>query len=387
MPWNARCARPSTTSSVWPRSGIVPIEDALPEAFAARLLAWYDRHGRHDLPWQHPRDPYRIWVAEIMLQQTRVETVIPYFERFLARFPDVQALAAASEDEVLGLWSGLGYYARARNLHRAARRIQEVHGGEMPRALEPLMALPGIGRSTAGAILAQAFDARHPILDGNVKRVLARHRAIDGWPGEAQVARRLWSLAEALTPRQRVADYTQAIMDLGATLCTRSRPGCTACPVQEDCRARASGDPLRWPQPRPRRVLPVRKTCFVLLRRGEEVLLERRPSPGLWGGLWCFPQQPDPAAARAWLAAHLGLVGGRMLPPFRHSFTHFRLEITPLLCEVPENRRSRTMEGRDRVWYNVRSSPAMRGVPAPVRRLLDSLETLPGESMVPEDRR
>ncbi len=357
-----------------------------PADFAERLLAWYDRHGRHDLPWKRPRDPYRIWVSEIMLQQTRVGTVIPYFERFMTRFPDVASLARATEDAVLGLWSGLGYYARARHLHRAARILLAEHGGELPRDPETLRALPGIGRSTAAAILAQAFDERHAILDGNVKRVLARHRAIDGWPGQAAVERRLWALAEALTPSRRVADYTQAIMDLGASVCTRARPRCDACPVAGDCLARASGEPTRWPRPRPRRPQPVRQTCFLLLRHGDAVLLERRPPTGLWGGLWCFPQCDSRPEADRWLAEMAGPDAvWRELPGVRHAFTHFRLEITPLLCSLPENPARRVMDGGDRLWYNVRTPDALRGLPAPVRRLLESLRRQADERTDPED--
>ncbi len=321
-----------------------------------------------------------------MLQQTRVGTVIPYFERFMARFPDVASLAAAPEDAVLGLWSGLGYYARARNLHRAARILVAEHGGELPRDPETLGTLPGIGRSTAAAILAQAFDERHAILDGNVKRVLARHRAVDGWPGQAAVERRLWELAEALTPSRRVADYTQAIMDLGASVCTRTRPGCDACPVAGDCLARAAGEPTRWPHPRPRRNTPVRQACFLILRHGDAVLLERRPPAGIWGGLWCFPQSESREAADRWLADEVDAgLDWEELPGFRHVFTHFRLEITPLSCTLPENLAPRVMDGGDRLWYNVRTPDGLRGLPAPVRRLLETLQCLSDERTDPED--
>ncbi|MBS0396359.1 MAG: A/G-specific adenine glycosylase, partial [Proteobacteria bacterium] len=251
-----------------------PVPSPAPEpgpdaaSFATRLLAWYERHGRHDLPWQRDRSPYRVWVSEVMLQQTQVATVIPYYERFMGRFPDVAALAAAPLDEVLHHWSGLGYYARARHLHRAAACLVAEHGGELPASVEALTALPGIGRSTAGAILALARDERHPILDGNVKRVLARWFGIEGFPGQPRVAALLWELSERVTPSRRAADYTQAVMDLGATLCTRSRPRCSECPVGADCVAQATGRVASLPVPRAARARPVRRVAWLVLRRG-----------------------------------------------------------------------------------------------------------------------
>jgi len=247
---------------------------ARPEAaFAARLLAWFQRHGRHDLPWQKRRTPYRVWVSEIMLQQTQVATVIPYYQRFMARFPTAQVLADAPIDDVLHLWTGLGYYARARNLHKAAQIIRDRHGGRFPRAMEAVQELPGIGRSTAGAILAIATGQRHPILDGNVKRVLTRHGAIPGWPGDKRVEERLWELAERYTPKAHAADYTQAIMDLGATLCTRSKPRCEACPVAVDCAARGLGKQTKFPASKPRKLMPVRRTRMLLLLAEESIFL------------------------------------------------------------------------------------------------------------------
>jgi A/G-specific adenine glycosylase len=306
--------------------------------FAPRLLAWWDRHGRKDLPWQRQRTPYRVWVAEIMLQQTQVAAVAGYFERFVAAFPDVAALAAAPLDAVLHRWSGLGYYARARNLHRAARLLAADGAAEPPATLEALCALPGIGRSTAGAILACAFGTRAPILDGNVRRVLARHRAVAGAPGERAASALLWALAEALTPHARVGDYTQAIMDLGATVCTRTRPRCDDCPVAADCIARASGRVAELPSVRRRAVLPVRAARMLVVRRPDGgVLLEQRPARGLWGGLWTFPELAADTAVDTALA-HLGVAAGtagvRELPPFEHAFTHFRLTVSPLLVEL-----------------------------------------------------
>ena len=347
--------------------------------FAARLLEWFDRSGRHDLPWQRDRRPYTVWVSEIMLQQTQVATVIPYFERFVARFPDVAPLAAAPLDDVLALWAGLGYYARARNLHRAARTVVDRYDGELPETLDELMALPGIGRSTAGAILAQAKGLRYPILDGNVKRVLARYHAIEGWPGERAIEARLWALADAHTPEARVADYTQAIMDLGATVCVRHRPACILCPVMDGCTARKLGIEARVPAPRPKRERPERRRAMLVVRDAEgRVLLERRPERGIWGGLWSLPELDDGDSAREWCERRLGAspVGEIELPVLVHSFTHFDLLIAPRLVRLATDCRA-VMESESFVWYN----PAARsdvGIAAPIRALLDRLPA-PGE--------
>ena len=344
------------------------------DSLAERLLAWWRAHGRKDLPWQRDPSPYRVWVSEIMLQQTQVATVIPYFERFMARFPDLRSLAGAGEDEVLHLWSGLGYYARARNLRRAAQEVLARHGGELPRDIGALQALPGIGRSTAGAILALAHGDRHPILDGNVKRVLARYHAVEGWPGGAAVERELWVLAERHTPCREVAAYTQAMMDLGATLCTRARPQCASCPLAADCRARAEGRQEELPAPRPRRVRPLKKSRMLILTDGPSVLLERRPAAGIWGGLWSFPELPEGEEAAAWCRQALGLGIGEVEPwaPVRHGFTHFELEIQPLHAVVRKNRAMALAEGPARVWHDTRTSEA-RGLAAPVQRLLERL--------------
>ena len=343
---------------------------------AAPLLAWYDRHGRHDLPWKDGADPYRIWLSEIMLQQTRVQTVIPYFQRFVAAFPDVAALAAADEDRVLGLWTGLGYYARARNLHRAARQLLDTHAGRFPADVDALAALPGIGRSTAGAVAAMAFGVRAPILDGNVKRVLTRLEAIEGWPGAREIEKRLWALAEAWTPTERVADYTQAIMDLGATVCTPKRPLCERCPLADRCVARIEGRVDRIPTPRPKRTLPERETRMVLLQDPiGRVLLSRRPAPGIWGGLWCFPElevEADPVDA---VSALLQLPGDDVPKltawgTVRHTFTHYRLTITPLYGMLPRAADNVRDEGRD--WF-APAETAHVGLAAPVKRLLEVL--------------
>ncbi len=341
---------------------------------APRLLVWHARHGRHDLPWQHPRSPYRVWLSEIMLQQTQVATVIAYFERFVGRLPSLADLAAADEDTVLGLWSGLGYYRRARNLHRAARLCTERHGNSLPRDFDALMALPGIGRSTAGAIMAQAFDEPFAILDGNAKRVLARHFAVPGWTGEARVGKRLWQLAEAQTPAGNVADYTQAIMDLGATVCTRHRPQCDLCPLADTCRALARGLTAELPTPRPRKAVPRRSTWMLILRDSKgRVLLQRRDGHGVWPGLWSLPES-DGRAAAGRLANRLAKGPGRArtLAPVQHAFSHYRLKIQPLLWDNVEA--ARRISDNDELRWRGSEDLAEAGLPAPVRRILDTLE-------------
>ena len=340
---------------------------------ADRLLTWAARSGRHDLPWQLERTPYRVWVSEIMLQQTQVATVIPYFERFMARFPDTSSLADAPLDEVLHLWAGLGYYARARNLHRAARQIRDHHGGEFPSGLAAVEALPGIGRSTAGAILALARNERFAILDGNARRVLARYFAVAGSVSDAAVLKELWQLAENCTPAVDVAAYTQAIMDLGATLCVRSRPLCPRCPLASGCAALAAGRQHEIPAPR-RALTRTQRQVFmvVALKDSGEVLLERRPETGIWGGLWCLPQFASQAAAAAFIEASLGAdcAPPQLLGNLEHAFTHFDLTIRPLLvrCAPP------AAEVRDaaELWYNIRT-PARIGLPAPISALLADL--------------
>jgi A/G-specific adenine glycosylase len=300
-----------------------------------RLLRWYDRHGRKDLPWK-TGDAYHVWLSEIMLQQTQVGTVIPYFQRFVARFPTIRSLARADINAVLHLWSGLGYYARARNLHRAAQILMRDYGGRMPPDFEAVVSLPGIGRSTAGAILAQAYGQRHPILDGNVKRVFARYHAIAEPLQGSAVERRLWELAEYHTPRARVADYTQAIMDIGATLCRRTRPGCVRCPLRRGCAAHAEGRPETYPRPKPRKTVPVRAVRMLLIRdEAGRILLQRRPPAGIWGGLWGLPECTT-RDIRAWCRDTLGLEieTDKRWPTLRHSFSHFRLDIHPIPAQL-----------------------------------------------------
>jgi A/G-specific adenine glycosylase len=346
--------------------------------FALSLLSWFDRSGRKHLPWQQQTTPYRVWVSEIMLQQTQVATVIPYYQRFMERFPDVHALAAASSDAVLHLWTGLGYYARARNLHRAAGIVVAEYGGEFPRTLEAVQALPGIGRSTAGAILALSCSQRHAILDGNVKRVLARYFGIHGFSGEAAVERELWSLAEACTPHERVANYTQAIMDLGATVCVRSRPLCAMCPVREGCVARIQGLQHVLPTPRPKKDRPQRSAfAMILLTQEGAVLLEQRPPSGLWGGLWTFPQFEQHDAALQWLGSLIDVEQAhvdRALPPYRHAFTHFDLTLQPWLVRLSGPLGSVAEAGK-LLWYHP-ARPAQIGLTKPAVQLITQLPAL-----------
>jgi A/G-specific adenine glycosylase len=345
------------------------------QAVAPALILWHRQHGRHDLPWQQQLTPYRVWVSEVMLQQTQVQTVIPYFQRFIERFPEVRALATASSDEVLHLWSGLGYYSRARNLQRAAQIIAADFGGQLPAELDALCSLPGIGRSTAAAILALTTGARHAILDGNVKRVLSRYFAIDGSPSSAEVQQNLWLLAEHCTPANQVAVYTQAIMDLGATLCTRSKPRCEQCPLQSGCIAFATGRQAALPAKRVRAKRSQREVVMLVARqRDGSVLLRRRPVSGVWGGLWCLPEFTDEAAARIFGAHQLrqASVAEHAADTVHHAFTHFDLAITPLhaRCDGPAG----VMDASDTLWYNS-AAPARIGLPAPIQQILEELPT------------
>ena len=367
-----RTSRQAHVEAVAPATPTTPATPAA-DAFAAPLLAWFDVHGRHDLPWQHPRTPYRVWLSEIMLQQTQVRVAIPYFERFVATLPTVAALAAAPLDDVLGLWSGLGYYARARNLHAAARTCAEAHGGELPRDFDALLALPGIGRSTAGAILAQAWGDRFAILDGNVTRVLARYHGVYGWPGSSATEKTLWRWSESHLPDTRLADYTQAIMDFGATLCTRAAPACGICPLQQDCVARIEGLTAVLPQPKPGKALPTRECIMlVLIDDAGRILLQRRPGTGVWAGLWSLPELPDATAAQAWLAKTVDVdtPAGQALPAIAHGFSHYHLAIAPLLWR-PARLRVRIADNADLRWL-AQDELLSVGLPAPVRKLLSS---------------
>jgi A/G-specific adenine glycosylase len=367
-------------------------------SFSSRLISWQRAHGRHDLPWQNA-DAYHVWLSEVMLQQTQVATVIPYYQRFTASFPTIAALAAATEEQVLAHWSGLGYYARGRNLHRAAQLIVEKHRGEFPRQFEDILGLPGIGRSTAAAICALAWHERRAILDGNVKRVLARYCGISGSPSEKAVEARLWQQAECLLPdettshstkpasgqvtgyfpsgggggkgleKSAIATYTQALMDLGATLCTRGKPKCGECPVRSDCVAFQDGRVSEFPMPRPRKAVPEKCTTFLLLMHGNDILLEKRPGSGIWGGLWCPPQFDDEAAARDWFVRNgMDASHGKRMATFTHTFTHFKLHITPLKIQLARKPLRGAEPGS--VWLEVEE--ALRAaIPTPVRMMLN----------------
>lgn len=347
-------------------------------SFSQALLDWFDVSGRHDLPWQQNKTPYRVWVSEIMLQQTQVQTVIPYYERFMTSFPTVEALAQSTEEAVLAHWSGLGYYARGRNLLKAAKVVVDELDGIFPSDLEGMMALPGIGRSTAGAILSIACGQRHPILDGNVKRVLCRYDAVESWSGGKQTEAKLWQRAEALTPETRFEDYTQAIMDLGATLCTRSKPKCNVCPVSENCQAWRQGRVTEFPYSKPKTEKPTREVAMLLLRKSSgDILLEKRPTNGIWGGLWSLPESPEPAVQNL-IKNKVETVcegAGDLIkwPLLKHTFSHYHLMIQPILVDRV---RSTDLEGE---WLPV-AEALTRGVPAPIRKLIKQLESHNGEN-------
>jgi A/G-specific adenine glycosylase len=346
-----------------------------PSIFARRLLGWFAIYGRHALPWQANPTPYRVWVSEIMLQQTQVATVIPYYARFMARFPDVHALAAASLDEVLHLWTGLGYYARARNLHACAHVLLGQHGGDFPQDLEGVVQLPGIGRSTAGAILAISRGQRHPILDGNVKRVLSRVFGIAGDPAAKGVLTQLWKLSDACTPADDVAAYTQAVMDLGATVCTRARPACTLCPMASDCVAAREGRQKELPGKKQKRARPSREATLLIAKAGNDestaVLLERRPLSGIWGGLWSPPQFESEAEALVWCSrAFRGVSASESLPPIDHAFTHFDLRLIPVVVRCDSAGEIR--DDAHHLWYRLESPPRI-GLPQPISQLFERL--------------
>ena len=350
------------------------------ENFSTRLLGWFAQHGRKDLPWQQNPTPYRVWVSEIMLQQTQVTTVIPYFERFMQRFPDVLRLANAAQDEVLHLWTGLGYYARGRNLHKAAQQIRDLYSGEFPTQLEQVIQLPGIGPSTAGAILSLSQGQGHAILDGNVKRVLARYHAIEGWPGTPSIEKELWQLAEQHTPKQNNAAYTQAIMDLGATVCRRSKPLCPICPQNQTCAALAQNIQNQLPTPRPKKTLPCKTTTMLMLDNGRgELLLQQRPPAGIWGGLWSFPEltqtAPSDAEIQQWCLEQLGheIKISQRWPVLRHTFSHFHLDIEPVWLR---STRQDQIADSNSAWYSA-SAPTSIGLAAPVKQLLERIAQIP----------
>ncbi|MBM6552234.1 A/G-specific adenine glycosylase [Marinomonas ostreistagni] len=340
--------------------------------FAPRVLDWFDQHGRKHLPWQQNKTPYRVWISEIMLQQTQVTTVIPYYERFMSSFPDVYALASAPQDDVLAHWSGLGYYARARNMHKAAQKLVDDWDGEFPATQEGVCELPGIGRSTAAAILSISRNEPLAILDGNVKRVLARFHAIPVWPGERKTEAAMWELAEAYGPKERCGDYTQAMMDLGATLCTRSKPRCDECPLQSDCEAYATGTPTNFPKSKPKKpAKPVRTTQMLVLRHDDQVLLEKRPATGIWGGLWSLPEVDvsEDAVQMAEQRLAVSVAAVTSLSPFRHTFSHYHLDIVP--AELTVTPTVEVQESGKYQWFSLATALTL-GLPAPVRTLLET---------------
>jgi A/G-specific adenine glycosylase len=332
--------------------------------FSTALLTWFDTHGRRNLPWQQEKSPYRVWLSEIMLQQTQVVTVIPYFEAFVARFPTVESLAAAPLDDVLQRWAGLGYYARARNLHKAAQAI--VERGYFPNTLPELLALSGIGKSTAGAILSVAFQQSQPILDGNVKRVLTRFYAISGWTGSREVETQLWTLSEKITPSERCDDYTQAIMDLGATLCTRSKPRCVDCPMSSNCVAFLTNSVTNYPFKKPTKKLPIKQTFFLIVQNvQQQIWLEQRPMKGIWGGLWSLPEVENIDDAQRWCnEKNFKIQHQQLLISQRHTFSHYHLDYTPMMLHV---------EAIENEHFHTRQQWQNRALPAPIQILLTQL--------------
>lgn len=345
-------------------------------ALTQALLRWHLKFGRKDLPWQKNPSPYRVWISEIMLQQTQVTTVIPYYQRFMESFPDINALASASMDDVLRHWSGLGYYARARNLLRAAQRIRDENDGIFPSNFDKLIELPGIGRSTVGAILSLAHNKRYPILDGNAKRVLARFHAVGGWPGKTAVSKKLWALADEHTPQKDVAKYTQAIMDLGATVCTRSRPKCDACPLGNACTAFRLDAVDDYPGRKTTKEKPLRQTHMVLAHSDGAVYLERRPAKGIWGGLWSLPELDSEKDVDQWCERELHARPEQLdhWNTMRHSFTHYDLDIRPIAVRLSKQS-STVRESGDSIWYEIGSSPP-GGIAAPVSKLIQTLRDL-----------
>lgn len=344
-----------------------------PEKFQNAVLNWFDQYGRTNLPWQQSISPYRVWVSEIMLQQTQVSTVIPYFERFMHSYPTVEALAAASLDEVLHHWTGLGYYARARNLHKTAQQVSNKLDGQFPDNVSQLVELPGIGRSTAGAISSIVFNNQATILDGNVKRVLARFSATDGWPGKSAVVEKLWLIAETYTPYKRIADYTQAMMDLGATVCTRSSPNCDQCPLVKGCEAYQQGNPQDYPGKKPKKKLPIKTTCFLMIKNNDgSLLLEQNPPAGLWGGLWVFPQcESESQLEETCLRLGIEAESQKILEIKRHTFSHFHLDYQPVQISIGKSvtNACQVAEESNQVWYNPQN-PLSLGMPAPIKALL-----------------
>jgi A/G-specific adenine glycosylase len=359
-----------TSRTTEPYSGLNNIK----QLFNEKVLAWFDLHGRKNLPWQLNKTPYTVWVSEIMLQQTQVKTVIPYYQAFMQRFPDVYTLADAPQDEVLHHWTGLGYYARARNLQKSAQIIRDEYLGKFPDQLQQLIALPGIGRSTAAAVLSLACGQHHSILDGNVKRVLTRYFAVEGWPGNKKVEDKLWQFADRLTPKNRTADYTQAIMDMGATLCTRSKPKCDICPVQIDCLAFVQGRQAELPHKKPKKTIPVKFTFMLIPMWQKQLLIYKRPPAGLWGGLWGFYEvEQEQQIIEQALKLGLNDIQHQTLSPFRHTFSHFHLDIQPVVLHLKQEPVGQIMEDTQ-MWYDL-SAPQNVGLAAPTKKLFSTISS------------
>lgn len=362
--------------------------------FAKAVLAWYADYGRKHLPWQQQKTLYGVWLSEVMLQQTQVATVIPYFERFIQQFPTITDLANTDIDEVLHLWTGLGYYARARNLHKAAQQVRDLYQGEFPHSFEQVLALPGVGRSTAGAILSSVLDAPYPILDGNVKRVLSRYFKVDGWAGEKAVENQLWQYSVQVTPNTQVADFNQAMMDLGAMICTRSKPKCSLCPLQTGCEVYATESWQHYPAKKPKKMLPERQSFFLILKSGTKVWLEKRENKGIWGGLFAFPQFEDRQQLDDYLRKNQWHISQQLIA-FRHTFSHFHLDIYPILVDLAQQAGEITPNfatahqlsvaedvlnyqtagvSQANYWYDL-TQPNVIGLATPVKRILDELST------------
>lgn len=340
--------------------------------FALRVIHWYNQFGRKQLPWQQQKTPYKVWISEIMLQQTQVITVIPYFNKFIERFPDISSLAQAKLDEVLHYWTGLGYYARARNIHKTAQIINQEYQGQFPREFSQVISLPGIGRSTAGAILSLSLGQHYSILDGNVKRILTRHQLVSGWSGQKKVENQLWDIATKFTPITEVEKYNQAMMDIGATLCTRSQPKCDQCPIAIDCQAQRQGRQTEFPHKKPKNKIPSRQAFMLMILNNHEVLLEKRPPVGIWGGLWCFPQFPDLASLTHYISEQN--IQGELteFDAFRHTFSHFHLDINAYLIKPKQALVQGVMEDQSYLWYKMRQ-PEKIGLAAATERLLAEL--------------
>lgn len=343
--------------------------------FSQRVLNWFELHGRKDLPWQQSKTPYKVWISEVMLQQTQVNTVIPYFNKFMTSFPTVDDLARAPLDSVLHHWTGLGYYARARNLHKAAKQLVDEFDGEFPNSVEEVMKLSGIGRSTAGAILSLSKDIRAPILDGNVKRVLARHQMIDGWTGQKKVENQLWTLADTLTPSRNVASYNQAMMDLGATICTRSKPVCVQCPLQEDCLSKQHQVQANYPNKKPKKTIPVKQTYMLIPILDSDVIMYQRPLSGIWGGLWSFYEFDTQNELASYAKRHFGKgTMQKSIAPFRHTFSHFHLDIEPVIYLLSKNYLN-SIADNTVTFCHIFELPNL-GFSAPAIRLIESLKQL-----------